>query len=487
MRVHHLIAVATAMLLAAISPQSARAQNDVIRGKVTNADGRILPNVRVTATSIPGNVTRETRTDARGSFQILFPGGQGDYMMGYALVGYTFRQFEIKRSADQDVLLADARMGAIQIDTVTVTAPVQQRVGRNSTTQDISGTERYVSTSGLPPELAGNIAALAASLPGVLLVPGLDGQPDGFSVLGLGSDQNNVTLNGQTFGGAGLPRDAQLNSSLTTSPYDGSRGGFSGAQLNVRTQGGGSNYMTRGTSLVVNAPQLQWTDAAARALGNEYTNLSLGGIASGAYRPNKIFYNVTYEASRNSSDNQTLLNAGTLGLNTAGVSSDSVTRFLGILQQRGIPIRTGSDPSNKVRDAGTILGSIDISPPNSVSGNSFGFTVNGNWGRQSPSGGTVTQLASASGERTNWSGGLQMRHNRYLKLILSESNAGINTSRNYGEPFLDLPSGNVRVNSTLANGASGVQNFGFGGNQGLSSSSQTIGANVQNTLSWFDD
>ncbi|MEO7358960.1 MAG: hypothetical protein ABI120_01435, partial [Gemmatimonadaceae bacterium] len=204
-------------------------------------------------------------------------------------------------------------------------------------------------------------------------------------------------------------------------------------------------------------------------------------------RLNKIFYNTTYELSRNSSDNQTLLNAGTLGLNTAGVSSDSVARFLNILGQRGIPISTGSDPSKKMRDAGSFLGSMDISPPNSTSGSSFGFTVNGNWGKQSPSGGTVTQLASASGERTNWSGGLQMRQNRYVGLILSETNAGINTSRNFGEAFLDLPSGSVRVNSTLSNGASGVQSLGFGGNQGLSSSSQTLGANIQNTLSWFDD
>jgi hypothetical protein len=80
-----------------------------------------------------------------------------------------------------------------------------------------------------------------------------------------------------------------------------------------------------------------------------------------------------------------------------------------------------------------------------------------------------------------------MRHTRYLGLLLSESNAGVNTSRNYGEPFLDLPSGSVRVNSVLANGASGVQSFGFGGNQGLSSSSRSMGATVQNTLSWFDD
>lgn len=487
MRVHHLLAVVCLLLGSALAAARADAQTDVIRGRVTNAEGRPLPNVRVTATSIPGNVTKETRTDSRGGFQIPFQGGAGDYMMGYALLGYTYRQFEIKRTADQDVLVADARMGTIQIDTVTVVAPVQQRVGRNSGTQDISGTERYLSPAGVPAELAGNIAALAASMPGVLLIPGVDGGPDGFSVLGMGADQNSVTLNGMSFGGSGLPRDAQISGSMSTSPYDGSRGGFSGAQLNVRTSGGGSNFLTRGMSMVLNAPQLQWTDPAARALGNEYTNVSLGGIASGALIQNKAFYNVTYELARNSRDNQTLLNAGTLGLNTAGVSVDSVNRFLDILALRGIPISTRGDKSSRLSDNGSFLTSIDISPPNSTSGSAFGFTMNGNWGRQSPVGGSVTQLASASGERTNWSGGLQMRHTRYLGMLLSESNAGVNTSRNYGEPFLDLPSGSVRVNSVLSNGASGVQSLGFGGNQGLSSSSQAVGASFQNTLSWFDD
>src|SRR3712207_5457808 len=82
------------------------AQTDVIRGRVTNAEGLPLAGVRVTATSIPGNVTREARTNNQGAFQILFPGGPGDYMMGYALLGYDFKQFQLKRLSDEDVLLA---------------------------------------------------------------------------------------------------------------------------------------------------------------------------------------------------------------------------------------------------------------------------------------------------------------------------------------------------------------------------------------------
>src|SRR4051812_47526349 len=123
----------TLFLLALVLPlagaaRAASAQTDVIRGKVTTTEGLPLQGVRVTATSIPGNVTRDVRSDQRGAFQIVFPGGPGDYIMGYALIGYNFRQFEIKRMADEDVLIADARLSVVQLDTISVTASVQQRV-----------------------------------------------------------------------------------------------------------------------------------------------------------------------------------------------------------------------------------------------------------------------------------------------------------------------------------------------------------------------
>src|SRR3954453_19896050 len=105
--------IASVLVLLAATASRARAQSDIIRGKVTDAQGVPLGNVRVTATSIPGNVSREQRTDVKGAFQIVFPGGQGDYIMSYALIGYSYRQFEIKRTADQDVLLADARLAPV--------------------------------------------------------------------------------------------------------------------------------------------------------------------------------------------------------------------------------------------------------------------------------------------------------------------------------------------------------------------------------------
>src|SRR5260221_12479809 len=104
---------------------------------------------------------------------------------------------------------------------------------------------------------------MAASLPGVQSVPGENGGDKGFSVLGLGADQNNTVLNGLQFCGANLPRDAAVGSSLITSPYDVSRGVFSAAQFSLRTRPGW-NFVTRGISLILYAPQLQCAERATQ-------------------------------------------------------------------------------------------------------------------------------------------------------------------------------------------------------------------------------
>ena len=44
-----------------------------------------------------------------------------------------------------------------------------------------------------------------------------NGDPNGFSMLGLGADQNSTTLNGMSFGGSNLPRDAGISTSLNAS------------------------------------------------------------------------------------------------------------------------------------------------------------------------------------------------------------------------------------------------------------------------------
>ena len=462
-------------------------QADVVRGRVIGPDSVPIEGAQVTVTSLSGNVSRTARTDKAGRFTVTFPSGEGDYIVSFAALGFAVKRFEVKRMADEEILIADAKLtrAAVNLEAMKVTAP-REKVGRNDAQPDISGTEHPVVNAGLPPADLGDLAAMAATLPGVQLVPGQDGDPSGFSVLGLGADQNNTTLNGMSFGGSNLPRDAAVSTSVVMSPYDVSRGGFSGAQLSLRTRPG-SNFITRGTSLNLDAPQMQWTDRAAQALGQQYSNISLGGIASGPISLDKAFYSISYQIGRRANDYQNLLNTGALGLQTAGVAMDSVSRFLGLLGQAQVPTTIdGRIPRDRTSKQGSLFGSLDFAPPSSTTGQAFNVSFNGSWNQQAPIGGGVTSLPASSGERTSWNGGVQARHNSYFGFgVLEETTLGFNASHNFGTPFLSLPSGRVLVNSTFADGTSGVQSLGFGGNQSLNTSQSTKSVGLMNQLSWF--
>lgn len=471
----------------AICAQPLRAQGvDVIRGQVLGPDGQPLENAKVTATSLSGNVNRIARTDRNGRYTITFPGGEGDYFVEFSALGYGLRRFEVKRTADQEILVADARLqrAAGVLDTVRVVGQ-RDRPERNDNSPDISGSERPVDNSAVPADQQGDIASMAASLPGVTLVPGQDGDPSGFSVLGLSPDQNNTTLNGMNFGGSNLPRDANVSTSLVTTPYDVSRGGFSGAQFQIRSRPG-SNFVMRTMSLNVDAPQLQWTDRAARSLGQQYSNVSLGGLFAGPIKPDASFFSLAYQLGRRANDLRSLINTNAIGLQTSGVSPDSVLRLLSILQRFGIPTQTSELPSSRLGEQGSLFGNLDFAPQSSSTGQAIGISFNGSWNQQTPVSSLTNEVPAHSGDRTNWNAGLQARHNNYYGgLVLSETSFGLSRSRNYGSPYLDMPSGTVRINSQFPDGTSSIRNIAFGGNSNLNTDQTNTGTELTNQLSWF--
>ncbi len=486
MRLRRFALYILAVASASYAPPLVAQQLDVIRGVISGPDSIPIAGARVTATSLSGNVNRNARTDTRGRFTITFPGGDGDYFLTVTALGFAPKRFEVKRTADQEVLLADSRLSRVvtQLDEVRVVGN-RPRATRDDRTPDIGGSERAINDGTVGANQAGDLAAMAASLPGVQLVPGAEGDPSGFSVLGLTPDQNNSTLNGQNFGGTNLPRDAGVSSALVTSPYDVSRGGFSGAQFQLRTPSG-SNFTSRTMSLNVDAPVLQFTDAAARSLGQEFNNTSLGGLVAGPIVLDKAFYNLSYQLGRRSNDLRTLLNTDADGLLTSGIAPDSAARLLGILQRLGVPSVTPGIPRDRLSDQGSLFGTINLAPPGSRTGQAFTLSGNGSWNRTSPAGGSIGELPAHSGERINWNGGFAGRHSAYFASgILTETNVNLNGSRNYGTPFLRIPSGTVRVNSALADGTTALRNVSFGGNPFLETSADNFSGGILNTLSLF--
>ncbi len=476
-----------------------------MRGQVVGPDRHPVEGARITVTSVSGGVNRSARTDRNGRYTVsggvnrsartdrngrytvTFPGGDGDYFVTVAAVGFGQRRFEVKRVADEDFLVADATLqrAAAQLDTAKVVAS-RDRVGRrDANAPDLSGTERPVDNTNVDPSQQGDLAAMAATLPGVTPVPGADGDPNGFSVLGLPTDQNQTTLNGMLSGASSLPRDAGVMASLVTSPYDVSTGGFSGGRQNIRTRPG-TNYVVRAASLYGTAPQLQWSDRTARALGQESTVGSFGGALSGPLAYDKAFYAVSYQLGRTENALRTLLDPDPAALQATGLAADSVARLASVLSGLHVPTAAAGVGDRRLSDQGSVFGAFDLTPPSSNSGQAFNATVNGQWGRQTPASTLLGEFPAHAGDRTNWGGGVQGRHSGYIhNLFLSETTVGGFVQRSSGTPYLDLPSGSVLVASTFADGTGGVRPVLFGGSASLPTSQRTSSVGAMNQLSWF--
>ncbi|MEP6495735.1 MAG: carboxypeptidase-like regulatory domain-containing protein, partial [bacterium] len=346
------IATIPALLaLASVAPAAAAQATDVIRGRVTGPDTAVQ-GVNVKATSYQGSVIKTTTTDKRGVFTLIFINGEGDYWLDFTKIGFAPKRFEIKKIGDEEVMLADARMTSMvqTLGPVKVVAqPNRSLPTRNGTGADVGGGDKPLTTNGVPPDQAGNLAAMAATVAGIQLVPGLDGAADMYSLLGLTGDQNNTTFNGLGSGISALPPDILASTSINPYPFDVSKGGFSGAQISIQTIPG-SNFSRRAMSNVDITPPLEWADATAAAQGQKYTNMRLGGNAAGPIAMNTTFYNSAYNIGRRFADIQTLLNTNPFGLAGAGVAADSVARLLDILGSQHVPVSAAGVPSLQAQD-----------------------------------------------------------------------------------------------------------------------------------------
>ena len=477
------IAFLLVALLAPLTPLHAQDASDVIRGRVIGPDKKPVENATVTATSLVNQTSRTAKTSKDGRFTIIFNDGGGDYMMSYTAIGFQPTRFEVRREVDEDVLLADATINksAVTLDAVRIVAG-RERPGRDENGPDVGGREQTINTNNVAIDALGDLAAMAASLPGVTLIPDGNGGTAGFSVLGLGVDQNNITLNGLNFDGTDLPRDATTQTRVTTSSFDPSRGGFSGAQIALRTNSG-SNYVTRSLHQTVDAPSLQYTDAVGRSLGQQFTNLQLSGAASGPFVYDKAFYSFSWQLGRRTSTLQDLLNTDPLALERVGVSADSVQRLLQMLSALDIPVSTASIPSSKLNQNGSFLTSFNFAPSGT---HNYAVTMSGRWTGQDATNLGTTAVPVHGGETRSYGGTIQARHSSYFRdAFLDETSVSLQDNLTSGDPYLEGPSATIRVNSNFADGTAGVSSLQFGGNTALPRNSSTLTSQLQNTLSWI--
>ena len=475
----------TLCLILAPRPASAQAGmgTDVITGVVTGPDGQPIQDANVEAVSLETQVTRRSRTDARGRFTILFPDGGGQYRMTARAIGMSPRIEMLARYADEDRLVWNIRLqgGTVTLETINVTAgPQMVRAPEGPTPGSSERAMNFDQITRIPVDNT-DLALLTTLVPGVLTIGSTDTTATSFSVAGLGADANALTLDGLLFGSSTIPQEGLRQTRVVTSTYDVSRGSFSGGLIASTTRSGSnmvqgsSQYQFRDDDLAVTS------DTSAYAQG--YTQHVLSGGLGGPIVRDRLFVYGSLQARLRSDPQQTLVTANAADLARLGVSPDSVSRFYAILQGLGVPPL--SVPPSATRSNDNLSGLVRL---DYVVSNAHTLTLRGDWRGmgQDPTRLGMTALPQTGGEMmTTGTGVMGTLTSRFGATAINEFRGYYQTNDRDGTAYSAVPQGRVTVASDLPDGTQGVTTLVFGGNPGLPSSSSGKSFEMSNEVSWM--
>jgi len=482
------LALGLAVLAAcAALPRTVHAQagagTDVLTGTVTGPDGQPVPDANIEATSLESQVTRRARTDGHGRFTILFPDGGGQYRMTARAVGMAPRIALLARYADEDRLVWNVRLegGTVTLDAINVTAGPQLLRAPEGPTP--GSTERALNldqVARLPVDNT-DLALLTTLVPGVLTIGATDTTATAFSVAGLGTDANALTLDGLLFGTSSIPQEGLRQTRIVTSTYDVSRGQFSGGLIASTTRSG-SNMLQGSSQYQLRDEDLSITsDSSAYAQG--FTQNVLSGGLGGPIVRDRLFVFGSLQARLRTDPQQTLASATPADLVRLGVSPDSVARFYAILQQLGVP--AFSVPPSATRSSDNLSGLVRL---DYVVSNAHTLTLRGDWqgSGQDPTRLGATALPQTGGELSTSGGGVMgTLTSRFGATAINELSAYLHADSRDGTTYSPVPSGRVTVASDLPDGTQGVTTLVFGGNPGLPASNTARTLQLTDEVSWL--
>lgn len=450
-----------------VQATTAQTTSEIVRGRVTNDSSKAIAGAIVTITRGPDRLVQSTETDSAGNYSSRFEPGTGDYLVHVASPGYRSARRRVQRLERERDLVADFTLAPdlTLLATVKVTAskPVRasNSVGPFSTEPGSSeGWANGVSGQVLPGS-AGDLNAIAGTMPGVTMTPG------GPTMLGSLSSANLTTLNGMALPSGSLPRAARLDTRVTGATYDPTRGGFSGANIDTRLSAGSRSFQRRNGYLTLDAPILQSTDAIGRSLGliNGGFRGSLG--ADGEAVRKVLTYNVALDVGRTVSDPSTLIANDTEAWLRAGISPDSVARLRTVASTIGLPVTGSGTPVSRRRDAVSWLGRLDDVRD---SLRTLTLTTFASYSNIGALGFGPLTAPAAGGEQTDRAYGGQFVHSQFVgegHNMLMQNRVGFNESRQTIAPYLDVPGATVFVRSASDVATNDVAAVQLGGNSGL--------------------
>ena len=459
-------ALIVAFALLGFSARSLEAQDtaDVIRGRVVDDSSRALRGAAITITRGPDRLVQTTTTDSAGNYRVRFEKGTGDYLVYVADSGFASARRRVQRQADERELVANftlPRAAIATLDAVKVEGrkPVRASNPIGPTQPETGSPEKWRDgvNGQISPTVAGDLNAIAGTMSNVTMTGA------GPSILGSGSESNLNTLNGMGLATSAIPRAARTETRVTGASFDPTRGGFSGANVDVRLGPGDRNYQRRNAFITLDPRFLQFTDATGRSLG-ALTGGARGSVgADGELIRGALTYNVALDVGRSLSEPSSLLNADEQALLNAGVAPDSVARLIAFATPLGVPLAAAGVPTNRQHNAVTWLGRLDDTRDTLAT---RALTTYAGFTRDGALGFGPLAAPSAASERHDRTLGAQLTIGEYVgpgRRTLNETRLALSGVRSETSPYQSLPSANVLVRSNDLSDGTDVTSLLLGG------------------------
>jgi hypothetical protein len=470
----------------AVAARAANAQStaDVIRGHVTSDSGKTVIGATVVVTRGPDRLSQNTTTDSAGNYSVRFDPGTGDYLVYIAFTGLRPARRRVQRQGTERELVANFVLAVdvtlLATQRVTADRPVRASNQINPTQPETGASEKFSDgvNGALSPTIAGDLNAIAGTLPNVTLTP------SGISILGSDPSSTLTTLNGMNFPGVSVPRAARTETRVTGSTYDATRGGFTGANVDVRLGPGSRNYQRQNGFVTFDPRTLQYTDPTTRSLGTTSGGARTSFGADGELIRRALTYNVAIDLARSVADPATLLDADAQSLLRAGASPDSVARIIALSSPMGLPLSGRGVPSNRMHDGITWLGRLDDTRDTLTARTLttyVGYTKDGAL--------NFTPLAAptASGERTSRTIGAQLTLDNFVgpgRRVLTETRLGASAVHNQTSPYSSVPGASVLLRSTDITGVNDIAGITLGGASFLANEDSRWTAEGANETIW---
>ena len=454
---------AACMLTAAAVPVAAQESvPEVIRGRVTDDSAHALV-ATVIVTRGPDRLVQKTESDSAGNYRVRFEQGTGDYLVYVSAPGFVAARRRVQRQADEHELVANftlaRNLALLEAVKVTAVKPVRASNSIRPQTPEVGASEKWNDgvNGAIPPSVAGDLAAIANTMSNVTM------GANGPSILGAGAESNLNTLNGMGLPAGAIPRAAQTETRVTGATFDPTRGGFSGANIDVRLGPGDRFYQRRNAFLTLDPPSLQFTDATGRSLGARNGGFRGSAGADGELVRGALTYNVALDVARSASDPATLLAMDPSALASAGVSRDSVARLVALAGPLGLPLSGAGVPGERSHEAVSWLGRFDDTR-DTMSTRALttflGVTHDGalNFG--------PLTAPSAAGERRERTLGAQLTLGAYVgegRRTLTETRLAASGVSTDVSPYRAIPAANVLVRSELDGETPDVTGLTLGG------------------------